>query len=170
MSNFKLKPTHAPLQKCAAANFDNEGNVRRAFESLLEKCARAYEWLVLAEYPVPRSGRNPLKVDAAILDAFNLPRGYWQARDEKDSSPRRDEQEVRRGPSAHQHPLPKANPRHLPTTAGPSWKLGARSCRHAFPPTEYNNSCYAISQIGPQMHQFSTCLLVDFGAKRAVSC
>jgi hypothetical protein len=36
MPNFKLKPAHAPvkdyydtLEKCAAANFDNEGNVRR---------------------------------------------------------------------------------------------------------------------------------------------
>jgi hypothetical protein len=91
MSNFKLKPTHAPvkeyyatLEKCAAANFSNEGNVRRAFESLLEKCARGFEWFVVAEYPIPRTGRNPLKVDAAILDAFNLPRGYWEAKDEKD--------------------------------------------------------------------------------------
>ena len=91
MSNFKLKPTHAPvkeyyatLAQCAAANFANEGNVRRAFESLLEKCARGFEWFVVAEYPIPRTGRNPLKVDAAILDAFNLPRGYWEAKDEKD--------------------------------------------------------------------------------------
>ena len=37
------------------------------------------------EYPIPRSGRNPLKVkDAAVLNAFNLPRGYWEAKDEKD--------------------------------------------------------------------------------------
>jgi len=91
MSNFKLKATHAPvkdyyatLARCAAAGHDNEGNIRRAFESLLEKCARPFEWLVVAEYPIPRTGRNPLKVDAALLDAFNLPRGYWEAKDEKD--------------------------------------------------------------------------------------
>jgi hypothetical protein len=91
MSNFKLKPTHAPvkeyyatLAQCAAANFDNEGNIRRAFESLLEKCARGFEWFVVAEYPIPRTGRNPLKVDAALLDAFNLPRAYWEAKDEND--------------------------------------------------------------------------------------
>jgi hypothetical protein len=34
--------------------------------------------------PITRTGRNPLKVDAAILHAFNLPRGYWEAKDEKD--------------------------------------------------------------------------------------
>jgi hypothetical protein len=91
MSNFKLKPTHAPvkeyyatLEKFGRVKFDNEGNIRRAFEKLLETCARTFEWTVIAEYPIPRTGRNPLKVDAAILDAFNLPRGYWEAKDEKD--------------------------------------------------------------------------------------
>jgi predicted helicase len=91
MSNFKLKATHAPvkayyetLERFGRGKFDNEGNIRRAFEALLEKCARTYEWFLVAEYPIPRSGRNPLKVDAAVLDAFNLPRGYWEAKDEKD--------------------------------------------------------------------------------------
>ena len=68
----------------AGGRFDNEGNIRRAFESLLEKCARPFVWLVVAEYQISRSGKSPLRVDAAVLDAFNLPRGYWEARDEKD--------------------------------------------------------------------------------------
>src|ERR1035438_3406299 len=91
MSNFKLKATHAPvkayyetLERFGRGKFDNEGNVRRAFEALLEKCARAYEWMVVPEYQIARAGKNPLRVDAAVLDAFNLPRGYWEAKDEKD--------------------------------------------------------------------------------------
>jgi predicted helicase len=91
MSNFKLKANHAPvkayyetLEKCARGKFDNEGNIRRAFEGLLEKCARSFDWLVVAEYQIARSGKSPLRVDAAVLDAFNLPRGYWEAKDEKD--------------------------------------------------------------------------------------
>ncbi len=91
MSNFKLKPTHAPvkayyetLERFGRGKFDNEGNVRRAFEALLEKCARSFEWMVVPEFPIPRAGRNPAKVDAAVLDAFNIPRGYWEAKDEKD--------------------------------------------------------------------------------------
>jgi predicted helicase len=91
MSNFKLKASHAPvkdyyatLEKFGRGKFDNEGNIRRAFESLLEKCARPFEWFLVSEYPIPRTGKSPLKVDAAILDAFNLPRGYWEAKDEKD--------------------------------------------------------------------------------------
>jgi hypothetical protein len=53
MSTFKLKATHTPvkayyetLEKFGRGKFDNEGNIRRAFESLLEKCARPFEWLV----------------------------------------------------------------------------------------------------------------------------
>jgi hypothetical protein len=49
MSAFKLKATHAPvkayyetLERFGRGKFDNEGNIRRAFEALLEKCARAY--------------------------------------------------------------------------------------------------------------------------------
>ena len=91
MSNFKLKATHAPvkayyetLERFGRGKFDNEGNVRRAFEALLEKCARSYEWMVVPEYQIARTGKNPLRVDAAVLDAFNLPRGYWEAKDEKD--------------------------------------------------------------------------------------
>jgi hypothetical protein len=83
MSTFKLKPTHAPvktyyetLERFGRGRFDNEGNIRRAFESLLEKCARPFEWLVVPEYQIPRTGKSPLRVDAAVLDAFNLPRGY----------------------------------------------------------------------------------------------
>ncbi|MGA9671705.1 MAG: type ISP restriction/modification enzyme [Terracidiphilus sp.] len=91
MSNFTLKATHKPvkdyyetLEKFGRGKFDNEGNIRGAFEALLVKCARAYEWMVVPEYQIPRSGKSPLRVDAAVLDAFNLPRGYWEAKDEKD--------------------------------------------------------------------------------------
>ena len=91
MSNFKLKASHEPvkayyetLERFERGKFDNEGNVRRALEALLEKCARAYEWMGVPEYQIARAGKNPLRVDAAVLDAFNLPRGYWEAKDEKD--------------------------------------------------------------------------------------
>jgi len=36
-----------------AGKFDNEGNVRRAFEALLEKCARSYEWMVVLSFRFP---------------------------------------------------------------------------------------------------------------------
>jgi hypothetical protein len=92
MSSLNLKPTHAPVKKyyatirdLARGHFDKEGNIRGAFEDLLKHCARQYDWTLVPEYSIPRKDRNPLSVDAALLDAFNLPRGYWEAKNTKDS-------------------------------------------------------------------------------------
>ena len=92
MPTFNLKPAHKPvkryyeiLQRLASGHFDKEGNIRGAFEDLLKYCARQYGWTLVPEYSIPRKDRNPLSVDGALLDAFNIPRGYWEAKDEKDS-------------------------------------------------------------------------------------
>ena len=91
MSTLNLKPTHAAvkkyyatLQRFARGHFDKEGNIRGAFEDLLKHCARQYDWTLVPEYSIHAKDRNPLSVDGALLDAFNLPRGYWEAKDEKD--------------------------------------------------------------------------------------
>jgi predicted helicase len=91
MSTLRLKPTHAPvkayyeaLEKFGRGKFDNEGNIRGAFEDLLKKCARQFDWLLVPEYQIKRKGQNPIRIDGALLDAFNLPRGYWEAKDSKD--------------------------------------------------------------------------------------
>lgn len=52
--------------------------------ALIEKCARQYNWTVIPEYPIARKGQHPIRIDTALLDAFNLPRGYWKAKDSKD--------------------------------------------------------------------------------------
>ncbi len=92
MSSLNLKPAHAAvkkyyatLQRFARGHFDKEGNIRGAFEDLLKHCARQYDWTLVPEYSIPRKDRNPLSVDGALLDAFNIPRGYWEAKDTKDS-------------------------------------------------------------------------------------
>jgi predicted helicase len=91
MSTLNLKPTHAPvkayyhaLERFGRGNFDNEGNIRSAFEHLLGKCARQFDWTVIPEYKISRKGQNPAFVDAALVDEFNLPRAYWEAKDSKD--------------------------------------------------------------------------------------
>jgi len=75
MSNFKLKATHAPVKAyyetlalCAKGKFDKEGNLRRAFESLLEKCARGFEWFAVCEYQIARAFRNLPVAVAGGLD------------------------------------------------------------------------------------------------------
>lgn len=104
MSILNLKPANAPvrayyatLQKFAKGRFDNEGNIRGAFEDLLKKCARQYDWTLVPEYQVIRKGQSPIRIDAALLDAFNLPRGYWEAKDEKDSLMEEMEKKFRAG-------------------------------------------------------------------------
>ena len=91
MTQLNLKPAHAPVKAYYEAlaqlhrgNFRNEGNIRGAFEDLLKKCARQFDWTVVPEYQLSRTGKHPLRADAALLDAFNLPRGYWEAKDDKD--------------------------------------------------------------------------------------
>ncbi len=104
MSTLNLKPANAPvrvyyatLQKFARGRFDNEGNIRGAFEDLLKKCARQFDWTLVPEYQVARTGQSPIRIDAALLDAFNLPRGYWEAKDEKDSLMEEMEKKFRAG-------------------------------------------------------------------------
>jgi len=72
------RPITRHWKSWAGGEFENEGNIRGAFEALLKKCAHPYEWMVIPEYSIARSGKSPLRVDAAVLDAFNLPRGYWE--------------------------------------------------------------------------------------------
>ena len=93
MSTLNLKPTHAPvkayyetLEKFGHGKFDNEGNIRGAFEDLLKKCARQFGWMLVPEYRMARKRRNPASIDGALLDEFNIPRAYWEAKDKKTAS------------------------------------------------------------------------------------
>jgi hypothetical protein len=81
MTHLNLKPTHAPvkayyetLAKFGARRFDNEGNIREAFGDLLKRCARQFDWTLVPEYPISRTGKSPLRADGGLIDAFNLPR------------------------------------------------------------------------------------------------
>jgi hypothetical protein len=92
MPQLNLKPNHAPIKayyetlaKFGRAHFDNEGNIREAFGDLLKRCARQFDWTLVPEYPISRTGKSPLRVDGGLIDAFNLPRAWWEAKDAKDS-------------------------------------------------------------------------------------
>ena len=91
MPHLSLKPTHTPirayykaLEQYGKLRFDNEGNLRGAFEDLLKKCASQFKWTLVPEYQLTRKGQHPLRIDAALIDEFHLPRGYWEAKDSKD--------------------------------------------------------------------------------------
>jgi predicted helicase len=92
-----VRAYYSTLAQFSSRHFDNEGNVRGAFETLLKKCAGQYDWTVVPEYQITRKGQNPIRIDGAVLDSFYLPRGYWEAKDEKDTLVHEMEKKFRAG-------------------------------------------------------------------------
>ncbi len=72
---------YTSLQNFGALNVTHEQGVRSAFRSLLDTCTQPVGWTLVEEYALPGSRRRP---DGTMLDAFQIPRGYWEAKDTKD--------------------------------------------------------------------------------------
>ena len=58
----------------------HETAVRSAFQSLLSAFAQSANWVLIPEQTLA-NGKRP---DGTLRDSFNLPRGYWEAKDTKD--------------------------------------------------------------------------------------
>ncbi len=58
----------------------HETAVRSAFQYLLATFAKSANWTLIPEQTIS-NGKRP---DGTLRDAFNLPRGYWEAKDTKD--------------------------------------------------------------------------------------
>ena len=91
MTNLNLKPTHKPVENyyAALAQFEqlevrHEGAVRSAFQSLLQNCARQFDWTLVPEHSMTGVQNNRIVVDGALMDDFRLTHGYWEAKDEDD--------------------------------------------------------------------------------------
>src|SRR6266581_9029800 len=61
-------------------NVTHETALRSAFQSLLAVFAQAASWTLIPEQRLA-NGKRP---DGTLRDTFNLPRGYWEAKDTKD--------------------------------------------------------------------------------------
>ncbi|MBD2294302.1 DEAD/DEAH box helicase [Anabaena sphaerica FACHB-251] len=92
MSSLNLKPTHKPIKQYyeELENFKklgvvHETAVKAAFQKLLESCCQQFKWTLVQEYAIKRPKKQPLRVDGALVDDFNLPRAYWEAKDSKDN-------------------------------------------------------------------------------------
>ncbi len=95
MPLLSLKPDHKSVRRYyeSLADFDalgvvHETAVRSAFQSLLDDTAGQFKWKLVPEYPIRRPGQRAASVDAALVDVFNLPHGYWEAKDLADNLPR----------------------------------------------------------------------------------
>lgn len=92
MSSLNLKPTHKPIKQYyeELAQFKklgvvHETAVKVAFQKLLESCCQQFKWTLIQEYAIRRPKKQPLRVDGALVDDFNLPRAYWEAKDSQDN-------------------------------------------------------------------------------------
>lgn len=91
MPTLSLKPTHKPVRAYYTAlkeyeqlGVKHETAVKTAFQDLLVSCGRQFEWTLIPEYAIKRPKKQPLRVDGALVDRFNLARAYWEAKDSKD--------------------------------------------------------------------------------------
>jgi hypothetical protein len=91
MQKLNLKANHKPvlnyyeaLGKFQHIGVKHETAVRSAFQFLLESCARQFSWLLVPEWEIKRPKQRSVRVDGALVDAFRLAHGYWEAKDEQD--------------------------------------------------------------------------------------
>ena len=94
MTTLNLKPTHKPvkayyesLQRFESIGVSHETAVRSAFQFLLEYCGRQFDWILVPEHSMRGVKNRRIIVDGALIDNFQLPHGYWEAKDIHDDLP-----------------------------------------------------------------------------------
>ncbi len=94
MPTLNLKPTRKSVNAYyeSLGQFDRIGvtretAVRAAFQSLLESCARQFQWTLVPEYSMTLHKNKRIVVDGALIDNFNLTHGVWEAKDIHDDLP-----------------------------------------------------------------------------------
>ncbi len=90
MKNLNLKSSHKAVTKyydelvsLSELGASHEGAVSPAFAALLRHCAGQFNQTLVEKYPL-KIASHYIYVDGALLDNFNLPHGYWEAKDTDD--------------------------------------------------------------------------------------
>ena len=91
---LNLKPTHKiirdyydELDRLDQLDTTHEGAVRSAFQAVLQGCARQFDWTLVTEHSMAVRRDKRIVVDGALIDSFQLPHGYWEAKDIHDNLP-----------------------------------------------------------------------------------
>ncbi len=94
MTSLNLRPTHkiikdyySELDQFDRLGATHEGAVRSAFQSLLQGCARQFDWTLVPEHSMSGGQNRRIVVDGVLMDDFRLTHGYWEAKDEDDDLP-----------------------------------------------------------------------------------
>ena len=88
MPAVTIKPTDAAirryqetLERLRRQNVTHEGGLRRAFGALLRETSRKCDWTLIEELRVSGGRVRP---DGTLRDRWQLPHGYWEAKDSGD--------------------------------------------------------------------------------------
>ncbi len=91
MPQLNLKPSqkiianyYKALAESGQLSLLHEGAVAPHFAALLRAIAAPLGWTLQEQYPLPRKGQYPLRLDGVLVDAFNLRHGIWEAKDSDD--------------------------------------------------------------------------------------
>ena len=94
MASLNLRPIHKIVRNYYSEldQFDrlgarHEGAVRSAFQSLLQSCARQFDWTLVPEHSMTGVQNRRIVVDGVLMDDFRLTHGYWEAKDADDDLP-----------------------------------------------------------------------------------
>ena len=78
-----IKAYHAALKTYADHHAAHEGATETAFSRLLADSAKSIGWTLIPKQPL-KVGSKTIFPDGTLRDAYNLPRGYWEAKDTDD--------------------------------------------------------------------------------------
>ena len=92
MPQLNLKPNHkavrnyyATLQQYEQHDITHEGAVSNPFAFLLDTYTKQVNGTFIPQYPMRTAAGNRIVVDGAILDEYQLPLAYWEAKDIDDN-------------------------------------------------------------------------------------
>ena len=92
MPQLNLKPNHkavrdyyTTLHQYEQHAIRHEGAVSNPFAFLLDTCTKQINGTFIPQYPMRTTGGNRIVVDGAILDEYQLPLAYWEAKDIDDN-------------------------------------------------------------------------------------
>lgn len=72
----RVKDYYNALNQYGQLNISHETALRQAFASLLDDCAKKFQWKLVQEFPISLPKNKRIILDGAVLDTFTLKHGY----------------------------------------------------------------------------------------------
>jgi len=89
---------YAELRQLRRQGVYHEGATRRAFSNLLQGVGRKKDWVLIEELPShSRRGSGSIRPDGTLRDKWQLPHGWWEAKDVSDDLDSEIENKITRG-------------------------------------------------------------------------